>query len=35
VIELTAIGGFYSLIAMLIVGLDVPLHEGVSPPLPE
>jgi 4-carboxymuconolactone decarboxylase len=35
VIELTAIAGFYSLVAMLIVGLDVPLREGVEPPLPE
>jgi 4-carboxymuconolactone decarboxylase len=35
-IELTAIAGFYSLVAMLIVGLDVPLREGVTePPLPE
>ncbi len=35
VIELTAVAGFYSLVAMLIVGLDVPLPEGASPPLPE
>jgi len=35
VIELTAIAGFYSLVAMLIVGLEVPLPEGISPPLPQ
>jgi 4-carboxymuconolactone decarboxylase len=35
VIELTAIAGFYSMVAMLIVGLDVPLRAGVEPPLPE
>jgi 4-carboxymuconolactone decarboxylase len=34
-IELTAVLGFYSLIAMLIVGLDISLPEGVERPLPE
>lgn len=34
-IELTAVAGFYSLVAMLIVGLDISLPEGVVPPLPE
>ncbi len=35
VIELTAVTGFYCLVAMLIVGLEIPLREGVTPPLPE
>jgi 4-carboxymuconolactone decarboxylase len=34
-IELTAVAGFYSLVAMLIVGLDISLPEGVAAPLPE
>ncbi|MFM9969116.1 MAG: carboxymuconolactone decarboxylase family protein [Burkholderiales bacterium] len=33
-IELTVVTGFYSLIAMLIVGMDISLPEGVAPPLP-
>jgi 4-carboxymuconolactone decarboxylase len=33
-IELTAVAGFYSLVAMLIVGLDIAVPEGVEPPLP-
>jgi 4-carboxymuconolactone decarboxylase len=32
-IELTAVAGFYCLIAMLIVGLDISLPEGIEPPL--
>lgn len=35
IIELTAITGFYALVAMLIVGLEVPLGEGIVPPLPQ
>ncbi|OFZ98878.1 MAG: hypothetical protein A3H35_08295 [Betaproteobacteria bacterium RIFCSPLOWO2_02_FULL_62_17] len=35
VIEITSVAGFYGLVAMLIVGLEVPLREGVTPPLPE
>jgi 4-carboxymuconolactone decarboxylase len=34
-IELTAIAGFYSTVAMLIVAHEVPLPAGVAPPLPE
>jgi len=34
-IEITAIGGFYSTVAMLIVAHQVPLPAGISPPLPE
>ena len=34
-IELTAIGGFYSTVAMLIVAHEVPLPPGVAQPLPE
>ena len=34
-IELTAIAGFYSTVAMLIVAHHVPLPAGISPPLPE
>ena len=34
-IELTVVAGFYSLIAMLIVGLDISLPEGVEAPFPE
>ena len=33
-IEITVVAGFYSLIAMLIVGMDISLPEGVDPPLP-
>lgn len=33
-IELTAVAGFYSLVAMLIVGLDIAVPEGAEPPLP-
>jgi 4-carboxymuconolactone decarboxylase len=32
-IELTAIAGFYSTVAMLIVAFEVDLPEGVAPPL--
>jgi 4-carboxymuconolactone decarboxylase len=35
VIELTAIVGFYSLVAMIIVAFEIPLPEGFEPPLPE
>jgi 4-carboxymuconolactone decarboxylase len=34
-IELTAIAGFYSTVAMLIVAHQVPLPAGIAPPLPE
>jgi 4-carboxymuconolactone decarboxylase len=34
-IELTAVTGFYCLVAMLIVGLDISLPQGVGQPLPE
>jgi len=34
-IELTAIAGFYSTVAMLIVAHEVPLPAGIAPPLPE
>jgi 4-carboxymuconolactone decarboxylase len=34
-IELTAIAGFYSTVAMLIVAHEVPLPAGVAPPLGE
>lgn len=34
VIELTAIVGFYSLVAMMIVAFEIPLPEGFAPPLP-
>ena len=33
-IELTVVAGFYCLVAMVIVGLDISLPEGVEPPLP-
>ena len=33
-IELTAVAGVYGLVAMLIVGLDIAVPEGVEPPLP-
>lgn len=33
-IELTAIAGFYAMVAMLIVAFEVDLPQGVSPPLP-
>ena len=33
-IELIAIAGFYSTVAMLIVAFEVDLPQGVSPPLP-
>ena len=34
-IELTAVAGFYSTVAMLIVAHEVPLPAGIAPPLPE
>ncbi len=33
VIELTAIAGYYCLVAMIIVAFEIPMPEGVAPPL--
>ncbi|SRR5581483_4651665 len=34
VVELTALLGYYTMIAMTLVGHDIPLPDGASPPLP-